>query len=70
MDIEVKVSRLKIDRHGYAPDGQYIGVGQGRLYWVNLYYPNGYYKCKIESAVSYQDLRRHLKTFRNYKVLP
>ena len=61
--IEVKVSpRIRIDRQGYAPDGQYFGVGQGPLFYVDWYYPNRRYKCTVEGAVSYQDLRRYLKT--------
>lgn len=68
--IEVKVSkRIKIDRQGYAPDGQYFGVGQGPLFHVHWEYPNGYYKCTVEGAVSYQDLRRYLKAHPRCKVL-
>jgi hypothetical protein len=69
--IEVKVKRIRINRQGYAPNGEYFGVGQGPLFHVDWYYPNGYHSRTTESGLSYQALRRHLKAHSSRcKVLP
>ena len=69
--IEVKVSpRIKINRRGYDRHGQYFGINQTPLYWVEMFYPNGRYVRAVSESHSYQALRCYFKTYRNCKVLP
>lgn len=62
MDIvEIKVNRIRVDRYGYAPDGQYFGVGGGNLYAVDFYFPDGRHSRSLTRTTdSYQEVRYSL----------
>lgn len=65
---EIKVTRIKLDRQGYTPNGEYFGVG-GSLYAVDFYYDNGRHsRSYTRTNEPYQAVRHGLAHLG--KVLP
>jgi hypothetical protein len=65
----VKIRRIKVNRQGYTPDGRYIGVGRGPMFYLEFYYHDGKSARSITNADSYAELRRELAAIKGCKVL-
>lgn len=59
-NIFCKVSRIKVSREGYAPDGRYFGAGE-RLFRSEQWDDTGYWREEFFRASDYQEARERCK---------
>lgn len=59
MEITIKVRRVRLNRQGYTPRGEYFGRGE-KLYAVH-YETAEQWWVEYKRGTSYQDVRRYLK---------
>ena len=67
--VECKVSRVKIDRQGYTPEGRYFGVGAPVFRveaWTEV---NDWDKEEFVREPNYQTARNNCKA-KGWKVMP
>lgn len=65
----IKVKRIKVNRQGYTPNGEYFGVGHGPMFYLDFHYHDGKFARSTTNADSYQSLRRELAAIKGCKVL-